>query len=588
MKQVFSKLLSAALMAAMLLSTPAFAAEASGAKAVTADGGSGVSSVELTVTGDDLPYLFSAALPAAIPASVSTEGTVTVPSNIEIRNNSDVQAIKVTDILVTPSSGWALAGYESGDFAAVNGKRLGLSLRGDPLDSGSGRVTLSEDNWNIGKSDALPVPMGLKINPQATAGSTETVSKIGFTLDWSEVDGTSGKPTPPAKDYFTITFDPGDHGSITGETSLQILKADLADSNEVKITFPPVTADAGYTLDRWVVSLPGGAAEEIGETIAITGDMILRAMYTQQQDNKVYLTFSGGDHGSVRDDNGVLRSAFTRELSVSGGFDIEFPAVAPSAGWMLLKWVNTSDGSLALDPATGEGNALNDGTNRFHFTAVYEEASVRVAFKAGAGGMLLDPDTKQPASTLTQDFIPDADGRFSVTFPAAQPSAGKQFDKWVNTRSGTPVDSGLEWVIPNKTMEFTAVFKEQPTVILKISCGPGGSVSSTGDITLPNDGSMVPLPTATTNSGYRFDGWYYVDGDGSRIAQTGDTYAIDYSGGRGTVNSGNNTVTVRIMAKFSVLGKNSSAVSDMEADEPCNVQALAPEASGSFEISLPG
>lgn len=544
------RLISTVLTTAILMTNIVYAADVT----VSNSGDSGESSVELTVTGPDIHYLFSATIPAVIPANVSTDGTITVPNNIEIKNNSDQQAIKVTNITVTPSADWSLANIDSVDTLAP-GKQIGLKLRNDVLDYSSGTVTLTDNNWNIGKSDSLPVTLDLKVSKQETVGKLGAVATIGFTLDWSDVEGTSGKDEPtPEKDYYTIFYTAGEHGKVVGNTSIDIKKADLADG--VRIQYPETEADAGYVFDRWVIKGADGSKSEIGDTIYMSGDITLEAQFMQRQAQTVYLTFRAGEHGSVKDDAGKAKMQFTRTLSVSGGsFQVTFPELIPDSGYEIDHWINTADNSLAFNPYDGSGNMLNDGKNGFDFTAVYREKQtvyVSGTFHAGSDGYIIDEDNGNAlVSILTTKFAVGDDGRFSVKFPKSQGKTGKVGDYWINTKSGTKVDTaGIE--VTNNTVEFTLIYKDAPSTRVKVSTdgSAGGSLANTNDIVIGPTQTTSPLPTVSTNSGWTFLGWYYKQ-TGEKLPDKGsDTVEIAYNDLRGWVDKTANELVIPIEARF--------------------------------------
>lgn len=168
---------------------PVFAAEESTENQILKSGGNGSTQVELTVTENPLASIFSATIPAVIPAAVDSSGIVTVPENIAIRNNNTFKGIQVTDIAVEPADTWELTNFDSGDFSEMNGNHLSLSLRGDAVSEESQKIGLSTDNWNIGANDSLQIPMELKLNPQNKIGSLGNIASIVFTLDWW--DGTT-------------------------------------------------------------------------------------------------------------------------------------------------------------------------------------------------------------------------------------------------------------------------------------------------------------------------------------------------------------------------------------------------------------
>lgn len=542
---ITKKLLPAAL--AALLSVSCVTAYADDTITVTEAGGSGEAAIMLSVDENPLASIFSATIPAVIPAAVDTNGLVTVPTNIEIINNNVYRGIKVTDISVVEASGWNLADYDSGDFSSVNGKNIGLTLRGDAMNASTGKVELSEKNWNIGVGETLPVPMDLKVNQQSKVGSLGTVATISFTLDWSDDDNssTTDPVDPSQRDYYLLTFEAGEHGSLKDQaTTMQIKKSDLAaNGGSMSVTFPLAYADAGYAFDKWVIVNSDGSETDVENKINLSGDMTLRAKFKVREASTVYVTYYAGEHGQIKSADGSLKSVETEEIQTTGNFTISPPEIVADEGWRLTGWVNTVDGSSLDD------GAKNDGKNNFSLTAVYESSAVTVTFRCDtAGAELIDPATNEYVSLLTQTIYPEEDGTLSVKFPTVVTDGTVQLDKWINTESGTAASGNggkIEMDSTNRTMDFTATFKAVAEIYLQPTAGNGGTIESTAEIHVPS-GSTVSLPGAHANDGYKFVNWYYADG--TPLTKVGDNYQLDHS--KGVLDEATNRLNFAIYAKF--------------------------------------
>lgn len=116
---------------ASLLMSSALIASALGMSAFAANDVSapGAGTTPVTVTAE--ASTFNVTVPTAIPLAVKADGTVTVPENVEIINNSS-GPVKVTSVAMN-NSAWSMTDYNGGDraklaAAKVGSKKLGLSL----------------------------------------------------------------------------------------------------------------------------------------------------------------------------------------------------------------------------------------------------------------------------------------------------------------------------------------------------------------------------------------------------------------------------------------------------------------------------
>ena len=189
-KKTMSMLLSSAMIASAL-GMSAFAADTT----VSASDSAGTTPVTLTAEAST----FNVTVPTAIPLAVKADGTVTVPDNIAIQNNSS-GPVKVTSVAMN-NSAWKMTSYNGGDrsnLAAekVGSKKLGLSLTagGNAVASSKdGDQTLNPDStkWQMKGKDngAVNSKLPITIGAIATASDTEikvaeTAANVIFTLAW--------------------------------------------------------------------------------------------------------------------------------------------------------------------------------------------------------------------------------------------------------------------------------------------------------------------------------------------------------------------------------------------------------------------
>lgn len=186
LKRTASLLMSSALIASAL-SMSAFAANDVSAP--------GAGTTPVTVTAE--ASTFNVTVPTAIPLAVKADGTVTVPENVEIINNSS-GPVKVTSVAMN-NSAWSMTDYNGGDraklaAAKVGSKKLGLSLTAKNEAEASnkdGNQTFSPTKWLMQGKDGgtanakLPITVGAIATANDTAISVaETAANVIFTLAW--------------------------------------------------------------------------------------------------------------------------------------------------------------------------------------------------------------------------------------------------------------------------------------------------------------------------------------------------------------------------------------------------------------------
>ena len=182
---------------ASLLMSSALIASALGMSAFAANDVSapGAGTTPVTVTAE--ASTFNVTVPTAIPLAVKADGTVTVPENVEIINNSS-GPVKVTSVAMN-NSAWSMTDYNGGDrakLAAAKGgsKKLGLSLTAKNEAEASnkdGNQTFSPTKWLMQGKDGgtanakLPITVGAIATANDTAISVaETAANVIFTLAW--------------------------------------------------------------------------------------------------------------------------------------------------------------------------------------------------------------------------------------------------------------------------------------------------------------------------------------------------------------------------------------------------------------------
>lgn len=182
---------------ASLLMSSALIASALGMSAFAANDVSapGAGTTPVTVTAE--ASTFNVTVPTGIPLAVKADGTVTVPKNVEIINNSS-GPVKVTSVAMN-NSAWSMTDYNGGSRAKiaaekVGSKKLGLSLTAKGEEEASntdGNQSFAPSQWLMQGKDGgadnakLPITVGAIATANDTAISVaETAANVIFTLAW--------------------------------------------------------------------------------------------------------------------------------------------------------------------------------------------------------------------------------------------------------------------------------------------------------------------------------------------------------------------------------------------------------------------
>lgn len=349
MGKIKNKILSLMLASTLILGLMPTAFAYEGYTEVTEPGGIGNSEITLTVENiggelppdpdkpvdpptDPEPVLFSAWVPNELPIKMDLDGNVTVPTNAIIINGVETKGICVTDINVTMNNGWQAANWDD-DFSIKpeNSQEFGLKLRSDYLSS-SGSFSLNSLDWKIAKNSYIDLNMGAKLPKQTDVGNKGKVATVGFTLDWSGDDETTGPsipaippvdPNPPTTDRFTISYTTDGNGTVVGNATSVIDK----DSN---LIFPTISANEGYVFDKWINT---DTNEEVTTSTIVISNMSIKALFKVAEQEMVSVTFVAGENGS-------LEGQTSTEI-LSGETLSTFPTAKPnSIRYAMNQWVN--------------------------------------------------------------------------------------------------------------------------------------------------------------------------------------------------------------------------------------------------------
>lgn len=154
--------------------------------------------------GDGDPDIVKVEIPSDIPLVMNAkDGSVTVASNLGIKNLDDTQNVQVTGITMESSDGWTVVDYDT-DLSAkpANTHELGMSFRGDKTQDG-GEVAISEDKWVINANSTLPLDVAAKMPLQddGVYADRKNIATVNWTIKATDTDKPSTDTSTIANDW---------------------------------------------------------------------------------------------------------------------------------------------------------------------------------------------------------------------------------------------------------------------------------------------------------------------------------------------------------------------------------------------------
>ena len=234
---------------------------------------------------------------------------------------------------------------------------------------------------------------------------------------------------PNDKNYVTVEFKAGEHGTLTGDAKFWVYK-----NEKVSITAPTVTAKAGYTFDKWDPAVKDSYAEAA----------VHNATYTTNNDvsdtevegyNKV--TFKAGDHGTLTEKSVWVKPDTLVDLTDKA------PTVTPAEGYSHIGW------------KPGLVGKFEDGTeivaqysNNISDTPV--EGWTELTFDQGDHGKFAK------GAKNVKWVNPKADLKLSEIAPAIVADTNYSFDGWKDGETKVDLDKAQKF---ETAKTFTATYK---------------------------------------------------------------------------------------------------------------------------------
>ncbi|AVM67300.1 hypothetical protein C3V37_05410 [Peptostreptococcaceae bacterium oral taxon 929] len=256
-------------------------------------------------------------------------------------------------------------------------------------------------------------------------------------------DPTTGNTNAKPDGYITVTFEKGEHGTLTGQTVYYVNpEADPAKTlGDQTIVKPEVKSEVGYKFTGW----------DTPDTTEINKpkDIVVKAQYTpiddvivktadndsEKPEGYITVTFDTVDSGK-----GVIGSTIITKkvLFVNPDKAVKLtnykPEVNTKTGYKFARWDVSID--KAIQYKKGDViHALYNEPENISTTEVY--GYVKVEFKEGKHGSL----------TGTTEYWIKPGVQVNIPVPTVDPNVGYKFDKWDNDLTVTAKANDPTYVI---------------------------------------------------------------------------------------------------------------------------------------------
>jgi uncharacterized repeat protein (TIGR02543 family) len=331
--------------------------------------------------------------------------------------------------------------------------------------------------YTAGASGSIIGTSPQAVNYGAAGTAVTAVPDTGYHfVNWSDSStanprtetGVTGNITVTANfaiDTHTLTYTAGTGGSITAPANSPTTH-NYGDS--ITIT---ALANTGYHFVNWTGDITTVAsATTASTTVTMNGDYSITANFAI---NTYTLTYTAGAHGSITG---------TSPQAVNYGADGLAVTAVPATGYHFVNW---SDASTA-NPRTDTGV-----TGDITVTANFAINTYTVTFDSntGSGSMSNETENYNVATALTSNAFT----RTGYTFAGWNTVAGGGGTSYADGAS-YPFTSSVtlyaQWTINSYTVTFDSNGGTAVTAITQ------------------NYGTLVSAPTAPTQTGYTFVGWY--------------------------------------------------------------------------------
>ena len=249
----------------------------------------------------------------------------------------------------------------------------------------------------------------------------------------------NGKPNAKPEGYVTVTFDKGEHGSMTGQKLYYVNPKAGKILSDTTIVKPTIKAHIGYKFDKW----------DTPDNTPINDNLFVIADYTKLDDvipegqakpeGYIRVKFLTTGSGKI---NGTQKTEKIVYVNPNKAVVLEnqAPEVSPNTGFAFAGWDTSIHKAIQYKDNDEIAAIYNEGAN---ISITEKPGYVKVVFDKGENGEKLDGTTEywvKPGVTVT------------VPAPKVKPNTGFKFDDWNKNRC-VHLEAGA------KTYTITAIYK---------------------------------------------------------------------------------------------------------------------------------
>ena len=356
--------------------------------------------------------------------------------------------------------------------------------------------------WNIGAitADLKEIVLYVKLkDAYANVGNLYDTNSDVY-LSYTNADGEDAQKTKQEIGdpnvvveavVYTVTFQAGANGSLTGTTSYPNILEGTTWATAVP-TVPTPVPDAGYSFTGWTPYFPATVTEN--------------ATYTANfaEDADVTINYEAATGGSV--------SLASEDVAPATG-TAEGSTATAAAGYSFVNWTDEDDNVVGTDaeftPAKNSAGVYEAATYTANFA---EDADVTINYAAATGGSVsLASETLAPATGVAQGSTATA-------------AAGYHFVNW--TKDGVEVSTDATFV-PAKVsgLNVAATYIANFVPVYNVIYHANGGTGYPSDDTNYHEGEWVDVISGVNRESYAFAGWNtQADGSGDHYMQWGGFY----------------------------------------------------------------
>ena len=301
--------------------------------------------------------------------------------------------------------------------------------------------TLSETGYEFEKWDQDTTTAKMYTDNTTVKGNFKKLEDIIPSTD------DKGKPNAKPDGYITVTFEKGEHGTLSGQEVYYVNPK--ANKTIADLKKPKVTAETGYKFTGW----------NFADTKEILSDLTVIAQYkeiddvipktkndeTEKPEGYITVTFSAEENGKL-----TGQAVYYVNPNKAHVLKDKAPKVTPNTGFDFAGWdtqidksIQYSDGYTIKALYNAKGDVIpqerTDGADK---PAGY----VKVMFDRGVHGNL---------SGKTVYYV-NPNKEVTVPAPDVKPSVGYEFSKW---------DKALKQKFKEDTTTITAEYKQKSDIL---------------------------------------------------------------------------------------------------------------------------